>query len=302
MRTVEYSQRTVERIVDMNTAIEAVKSARADGRSYNDKGGLMDKAKAAVKAVNASITEDAIRDILAIGETSGVTAMMESYLQDWTVAGRSVKDGDKGIELTEDKPLRILFSDLDAAATTKIATKGNWMKIVDIFIHHCNCNWAKQDGEAALLTLPNDLRDLYPKLGSNWVDDKGKPKYDKTSLGFQFNDIVKAILPADMAKNIFMNGAAVRNFSTAVRGYKRTTVNAAMTFKIAGGKTAEEVLFDAIYTRKNNLAVKFEDSLTREDNSKKPGSGDKPAAGGDVKTTPAEGNAVEKSAEKPAEK
>ena len=215
--------------------------------------------------------------------------MMESYLQDWTVAGRSVKDGDKGIELTEDKPLRILFSDLDAAATTKIATKGNWMKMVDIFIHHCNCNWAKADGEAALLTLPDDLRNLYATLGENWADGKGKPKYDKTALGFQFNDIVKAILPADMAKNIFMNGASVRNFSTAVRGYKRTTVNAAMTFKIAGGKTAEEVLFDAIYTRKNNLAVKFEDSLTRENNAKKPGAGDKPATAGETKVTaPAE--------------
>lgn len=293
MRSVEFSQRTVENIAEMNRLVAICNAKRAAGEPYAEKDGALDKAKAAAKTVNKSIVEDAIRELLDMGKADKVS-MFKSYMADWAVQGYTVKETDLGIIADPKAEIRIDFSSMDAASPAKLSQRGDWMKLASVFIDNILINWASKDngGGVDLLSLPADMLQFRATLGENWMTKDGKPRTGKDMLVSQFTEVVAAIFPAELACK--MTRADVRNFGDAVKGYKRTKTNAAMTFKVSGGKSAEEILFDCIYARMNNLAVKIEDDYKRDGNAGKPGAGEKPAVAGPVVT-------VEESA-KPAAK
>lgn len=263
MRKVEFSQRTVDLVVSMNDAVALCNEKRAAGLPYAEKDGALDKAKAAAKSVNNAILEDAMRELAAVGKTDKL-AMFKDYMSDWAVQGYTVKETDTGIVAQPKAEIRILFSALDGACGFQVTSRGDWAKMASVLVDNCTLNWASKQngGGVALLSLPADMLEFRGKLGENWLTKDGKPRTGMDYLVKQFNEVVAAIFPAEMA--IKMTNADVRNFSGAIKGYKRTKVNSAMTFKVAGGKSMEEIMFDAIYTRMNNLSVIIEDDYKRD--------------------------------------
>lgn len=298
MRKVEFSQRTIDLVVAMNDAVALCNEKRAAGLPYAEKDGALDKAKAAAKSVNKSIVEDAIRELTTAAKADKL-AMFKDYMSDWAVQGYNVKETDTGISAECKAEIRIPFSSVDAASAVKITVRGDWMKMASVLVDNCLLNWAsKQNGGGVKLqSLPADMLEFRGKLGENWLTKDGKPRTGMDYLVKQFNEVVAAIFPAEMA--IKMTNADVRNFSGAIKGYKRTKVNSAMTFKVAGGKSMEEIMFDAIYTRMNNLSVIIEDDYKREGNTAAPGAGDKAAPAAAPETTTAAAPA-EKPADAPA--
>lgn len=296
MRKVEFSQRTVDLVVSMNDAVALCNEKRAAGLPYAEKDGALDKAKAAAKSVNKSIVEDAIRELIATAKVDKL-AMFKDYMSDWAVQGYNVRETDSGIVAEVKAEIRIPFSSVDAASTTKLTVRGDWAKMASVLVDNCMLNWASKQngGGVALLSLPADMLEFRGKLGENWLTKDGKPRTGMDYLVKQFNEVVAAIFPAEMA--IKMTNADVRNFSGAIKGYKRTKVNSAMTFKVAGGKSMEEIMFDAIYTRMNNLSVIIEDDYKRDGGAVGTG---KPAAATAQETTAPAPAPAEKPADAPA--
>lgn len=294
-RNIEFSQNTIEGIADLSAKFKATVAAKAEGKPYAEKGGLLDQTKEACKALNKSIIKDAIGEFVTIATTDKVQFFKE-YMADWTVIGYSVKESDKdGLTMTLDKELRVLFSDIDAAMVKgSAASRGHWMKMASVLIDNCTLAWAN-DGGVSKNELPFDLLQFRKTLGENWMDEKGRPLFHKKALVAQFNEVIKAILPEEL---VFpMNNSTVTAFSKAVHGYKRTTANRAMTFKLSSGKSAEEILFDTIYTRMNKLSVVVEDDYKRDGEKKQPATmGEKPAEGSANVTIVEEEKTVQKAA------
>lgn len=276
-RTIEYSQNTVELLAVANSAFEAVKVAKADGKPYGEKGGLLDKCKDAVKDLNKSIIADCIDDFVTLARTNQAE-FISQYMADWTVTGYAVADSEKdGLTFTNDKDLRVPFHKIDEASTrVKLTTRGDWAKLIQIFAYHCTLAWAT-DGGVSMEALPVALVNARSGMGDKWVKD-GKAQTSVNCLVEQLQDIADAIFPAEICPR--MNKKDVRNFGSAIRSYKRTVTNNGMKFAISTGGTAEDILFDAFHLRMNKLSVVVEDDIARGGKKSEPATmGEKSAKG-----------------------
>ena len=296
MRNVEFSQHTINLRLELTEAVNACNEARAEGKPYAEKGGLLDTAKAKAKAVNKSIIADACEELKEMAKAD-LTAMLHSYMQDWTVMSLSVKDGETGVTVSEDNAQRIDFSALDKHCTNvNVANNGKWSVMLNVFVDNLLTDWAKAEG-AAKLSLPAKMVQERAQLGELWIKD-GKPLHAMKNLVEQANAIIAAIFPADM--RIRLDAKDVGVLKDIAKDYKDAVGNTAVEFHAVTGRKIERRFFQLVYTRMNKLAIIISDDYDRENGKAQPvGSGDKPAEGGPVKATKAKSATKAKPAEKP---
>lgn len=303
MRTINFSQNTIDLRLELTEAVNACNDARSEGKPYAEKGGLLDTAKAKATAVNKAIIADACEELKDMAKAD-LTTMLTSYMQDWTVVKLSVKDGDDGISVSEDNAQRIDFRALDNFCTNvKITSRGDWSVMLDVLVDNLLTDWAKAEG-ASKLSLPAKMVQERAKLGDNWIKD-GKPLHAMKDLVNQANDIIAAIFPAEM--RIRLDPKEVGVLKDMAKDYKDAVGNTAVEFHAVTGRKIERRFFQLVYTKMNNLAVIISDDYDRENGKAQPvGMGDKPAeakptkkVGGVTKAKPAEKTASDS---KPATK
>lgn len=299
MRTINFSQNTIDLRLELTEAVNACNKARSEGKPYAEKGGLLDTAKAKATAVNKAIIADACEELKDMAKAD-LTAMLASYMQDWTVVKLSVKDGDDGISISEDSAQRIDFRALDNFCTNvKITSRGDWSVMLDVLVDNLLTDWAKGE-KVDKKSLPAKKIQEREKLGENWVKD-GKPRYGTDDLVSQANEIVAAIFPADM--RVAMNRKDISVLKDIAKDYKDNVGNTALEFRAVTGRKIERRFFQMIYTRMNNLAIIISDDYDRENGKAQPaGNGEKPAEGGPVKVVDGTEKPAKKSAAKAATK
>ena len=285
MRSIEFSQRTIEAIGTMTEAVKAAQTAKQANQPYNSKDGLLDKAKQACKAVNNSIIADALDELKSMDKE----AAFMSFMADWAVPAYAVKDDAKAgvIATTVDGKenalaSRISFSDFDKAVGFVSKDGGNYKFLVQILVDNALNNWASADGSASIQALPTAVINYRTSLSAPWITDKGKPMTKKSDIAAQFNALLAIVSPASFAGSVKMRGADVRDLITAALKYQRGKENGTSVFKLGNYAELEDLVFDRIYAAWKNIATKIEDSYERNADPAAPGMGDKPAAGGPV--------------------
>lgn len=268
MRTINYSAETDKAKAAFIEAVQTAEAKRAAGEPYAEKGGALDKAKEAEKALNASIIEDGVKFFADMADSDRDKFFAE-YLADWNIAGFSVDQlTDKktgvvtSISYSDDgKSLRIPFSSIDGMCKTKIPTRGNWWKMAQIFVYNSELS-AKADGNLTVKPLPGELMELRGNLGDVWS------KNSKGALTDQLNEISKAIFPASVMP--VMRKADCRDVCTAVVRYRGADDETkAMHFGVTTrADSVEKILFDKFRARANNVDSVYDDDFKRKDNSK----------------------------------
>lgn len=297
MRNVEFSQHTINLRLELTEAVNACNEARAEGKPYAEKGGLLDTAKAKATAVNKAIIADACEELKEMAKAD-LTAMLRSYMQDWTIIKLSVKESDDGVSVSEDNAQRIDFRALENFCTNvKITARGDWSIMLDILVDNLLTDWAKAEG-ATKLSLPAKMVQERSRLGELWIKD-GKPLHAMKDLVAQANAIIAAIFPAEL--RIRLDAKEIGVLKDMAKDYKDDIGNTAVEFRAVTGRKIERRFFRLVYTKMNKLAIIISDDYDRENGKAQPvGSGDKPAEGGPVKATKKVGGAAKaKPAEKP---
>ena len=291
MRNVNFSQTTIDLRLELTEAVKDCNDARAEGKPYAEKGGLLDTAKAKAKAVNKAIIADVCEELKEMAKAD-LTGMLRSYMQDWTVMALAVKDSEDGVAVSEDGVQRIDFRALDNYCTNvKITSRGDWSVMLDVLVDNLLTDWAKGE-KVDKKSLPAKKIQEREKLGENWIAD-GKPRHTNEALKAQADEIIKAIFPAEM--RIPFRKQDIRVLQDVAKDYKDNVGNTALEFRAVTGRKIERRFFQLVYTRMNDLAIVISDDYDRENGKGQPaGQGEKPAAGGPVK--------VVDDTEKPAKK
>lgn len=299
MRNVNFSQATIDLRLELTEAVKDCNDARAEGKPYAEKGGLLDTAKAKAKAVNKAIIADACEELKEMAKAD-LTGMLRSYMQDWTVMALSVKDSEDGVAVSEDGVQRIDFRALDNYCTNvKITSRGDWSVMLDVLVDNLLTDWAKGE-KVDKKSLPAKKIQEREKLGENWVKD-GKPLHNIKNLTAQANEIIAAIFPAEMA--VALKEKDVFVLKDIAKDYKEAVGNTALEFRAVTGRKIERRFFQLIYTRMNNLAIIISDDYDRENGKAQPaGQGEKPADGGPVKVVDGTEKPAKKSTAKAAAK
>lgn len=299
MRNVNFSQTTIDLRLELTEAVKDCNDARAEGKPYAEKGGLLDTTKAKAKAVNKAIIADACEELKGMAKAD-LTGMLRSYMQDWTVMALSVKDSEDGVAVSEDGVQRIDFRALDNYCTNvKITSRGDWSVMLDVLVDNLLTDWAKGE-KVDKKSLPAKKIQEREKLGENWVKD-GKPLHNIKNLTAQANEIIAAIFPAEMA--VALKEKDVFVLKDIAKDYKEAVGNTALEFRAVTGRKIERRFFQLIYTRMNNLAIIISDDYDRENGKAQPaGQGEKPADGGPVKVVDGTEKPAKKSAAKAATK
>ena len=262
MLNYEMTAKAKELHAAMIASVEKCEAMRKAGQDFAGKDGQLSDCRKAANKVNAEILSDLVKSYVAKAEADGAQAVMADYLSDYYFDGYAVRQhsaDDGGDVYVDSVKVRIPFSAIDSASkTVKLNSNGAWRKYIRIFADNCvRFDSIADKGEekqfiVAADSLPDDLRKLRDSR-PNWKNFRSK-----NALHEQFNELVSFVMPDGMG--VFMLKSDLKPFIKGVTSLKKATsmATAGIAFDGATDKALEELLFRFIYTRKNNLAIKYD--------------------------------------------